>query len=79
MDGPMPSAKLTCPVCLSGLTILKMHDGLWVVFVAVFGFLVEGNVKDYECHLIPESGPEIRCPACEHWIDPPDDVVVELR
>ena len=70
MDGSIQPQKLTCPQCQSRLTILETDSGGRVVFVAILGFSVERTAKEFECFVAPGTGPEIKCPACESWIDP---------
>lgn len=70
MDMSLPPAKLTCPQCRSRLTILETSSGGRIVSVAILGASVEQTAKAFESFMPPGSRPDIRCPACESWIDP---------
>jgi hypothetical protein len=70
MDDASQPQKLTCPQCDSRLAVVGTQSGARIVLVAILGFSVETIAKGLEGVVDAGAGPEIKCPACESWIDP---------
>jgi hypothetical protein len=69
MDRAPTPSRLTCPQCRSRLTVLDMDSGARIVFVAMLGFSVERSAKALESLLGPGTTPDVKCPACEEWMN----------
>jgi rubredoxin len=67
-------AKVRCPSCQSRLDVIETPSGARTVSVSFLGASVESTAHALEVFYPPNSGPMVRCPACDYAFDPSEPV-----
>ena len=62
--------RLICPKCRSRLEVLETASGGRTVDVIGLGDSVSHNARALQIFLLPDDGPDVRCPACDERFDP---------